>query len=123
VVRHGREKVSCRCGEAISEAPAPFHPIACGRAGPELLAEVIFGKDGLHLPLNRQSVRFARGGVPIDVSTLADRVGAVAASLRPLTDTKPLARSGAMEGRARERLSTAEATCLPGTWPTWVALR
>ena len=86
VVQHVREKVTCRCCEAISEVPAPFHPIARGRAGPELLAEVIFGKYGLHLPLNRQSVRFAQEGVPIDVSTLADWVGAVAASLRPLTD-------------------------------------
>jgi transposase len=86
VVQHIREKVSCRRCEAISEAPAPFHPIARGRAGPNLLAEVVFGKYGLHLPLNRQSGCFAREGVPIDVSTLADWVGAVAASLQPLTD-------------------------------------
>jgi transposase len=86
VVRHVREKVSCRLCESINEAPAPFHPIARGRAGPNLLAEVVFGKYGLHLPLNRQSACFAREGVPIDVSTLADWVGAVAASLQPLTD-------------------------------------
>ena len=86
VVQHVREKVSCRCCEMIREAPAPFHPIARGRAGPQLLAEVVFGKYGLHLPLNRQSADFAREGVPIDVSTLADWVGAVAASLQPLTD-------------------------------------
>ncbi|MGV1014825.1 MAG: IS66 family transposase [Methyloceanibacter sp.] len=86
VVQHVREKVSCRSCEAISEAPAPFHPISRGRAGPNLLSEVVFGKYGLHLPLNRQSACFAREGVPIDVSTLADWVGAVAASLQPLTD-------------------------------------
>lgn len=85
VIQHVREKVSCRCCEAITEAPAPFHPIARGRAGPNLLAEVIFGKYGLHLPLNRQSACFAREGVELDVSTLADWVGAVAASLQPLT--------------------------------------
>lgn len=96
VIQHVREKVSCRCCEAISEAPAPFHPIARGRAGANLLAEVVYGKYGLHLPLNRQSVRFAREGVPIDVSTLADWVGAVAASLRPLTDAiEAHVRSGA----------------------------
>jgi transposase len=83
VVSHVREKVSCRCCEAIREAPAPFHPIARGRAGPNLLAEVIFGKYGMHLPLNRQSACFAREGIELDVSTLADWVGAVAASLRP----------------------------------------
>lgn len=85
VIQHVREKVSCRCCEAITEAPAPFHPIARGRAGPNLLAEVIFGKYGLHLPLNRQSACFAREGVELDVSTLADWVGAVAASLQLLT--------------------------------------
>jgi transposase len=85
VIQHVREKVSCRCCETINEAPAPLHPIARGRAGPNLLAEVIFGKYGLHLPLNRQSTSFAREGVPIDVSTLADWVGAVTASLQPLT--------------------------------------
>jgi transposase len=85
VVSHVREKVSCRVCEAVSEAPAPFHPIARGRAGPSLLAEVIFGKYGLHLPLNRQSTAFAREGIDLDVSTLADWVGAVAASLRPLS--------------------------------------
>jgi transposase len=86
VIQHVREKASCRCCEAISEAPAPFHPIARGRAGPNLLAEVIFGKYGLHLPLNRQSGCFAREGIALDVSTLADWVGAVAASLQPLTE-------------------------------------
>src|SRR3954468_14168359 len=50
VVQHVREKVSCRSCEAITEAPAPFHPIARGRAGPNLLAEVVFAKYGLHLP-------------------------------------------------------------------------
>ena len=85
VVQHVREKLSCRSCETISEAPAPFHPIARGRAGPNLLAEVVFGKYGLHLPLNRQSACFAGEGIAIDVSTLADWVGAVAASLQPLT--------------------------------------
>jgi transposase len=85
VIQHVREKVTCRSCESISEAPAPFHPIARGRAGPNLLAEVVFGKYGMHLPLNRQSGGFACEGVALDVSTLADWVGAVAASLQPLT--------------------------------------
>ncbi|MGE5713282.1 MAG: IS66 family transposase [Betaproteobacteria bacterium] len=86
VIQHVREKVSCRCCESISEAPAPFHPIARGRAGPNLLAEVVFDKYGRHLPLHRQSAGFAREGIDLDVSTLADWVGAVAASLQPLTE-------------------------------------
>lgn len=86
VIEHVREKMTCRRCEAITQPPAPFHPISRGRAGPNLLAEVVFGKFGLHLPLHRQSERFSREGVPIDVSTLADWVGAVTVSLRPLTD-------------------------------------
>ena len=86
VLQHVREKMSSRACEAISQPPAPFHPIARGRAGPNLLAEVVFGNFGLHLPLHRQSERFAREGVPIEVSTLADWVGAVTVALRPLTE-------------------------------------
>lgn len=84
VVQHVREKLSCARCETITEAPAPFHPIQRGRAGPNLLAEIIVGKYGLHLPLTRQSTAFAREGVELDVSTMADWVGAVAASLAPL---------------------------------------
>ena len=86
VVQHVREKMSCRSCETISQAPAPFHPIARGRAGPGLLADIAFAKFGLHLPLHRQSRNFAREGVPLDVSTLADWIGAVAAALRPLVE-------------------------------------
>jgi transposase len=46
----------------------------------------MFGKYGMHLPLHRQSERFAREGVPIEVSTLAGWVGAVTAGLQPLVD-------------------------------------
>ena len=84
VIQHVRERFSCRACETIAQEPAPFHPISRGRAGPELLAEVVFGKFGLHLPLHRQSERFAREGVPIEVSTLADWVGAVTTALTPL---------------------------------------
>ena len=84
VVEHVREKFTCRACESVTEPPAPSHPIARGRAGPNLLALVLASKFAQHLPLNRQSVTFAREGVEIDVSTLADWVGACAASLDPL---------------------------------------
>src|SRR5215213_712581 len=84
VVEHVREKVSCRSCEAISQPPAPSHPIARGRAGPHLLALVLAAKYGWHLPLTRQSAIYARGGVELDVSTLADWVGSSAAGLMPL---------------------------------------
>ncbi len=86
VVEHVREKVSCRACEAVSQPPAPSHPIARGRAGPKLLALVLAAKYGQHLPLTRQSAIYAREGVEIDVSTLADWVGAAAASLMPLVE-------------------------------------
>ena len=86
VIQHVREKFSCRSCEAITQPPAPSHPIARGRAGPALLAHVLFAKYGLHLPLNRQSAAYAREGVDLDVSTLADWVGAAAATLMPLIE-------------------------------------
>src|SRR3954451_7761599 len=86
VVQHVREKLVCRACEAITQPPAPSHPIARGRAGPKLLAHVLFAKYGLHLPLNRQSDVYQREGIELDVSTLADWVGASAATLMPLVD-------------------------------------
>lgn len=79
-----REKFTCRDCETISEPPAPFHVIARGRAGASLLAMILFEKYGTHQPLNRQSERYAREGVDLDVSTMADHVGAAAALLAPL---------------------------------------
>lgn len=86
VIQHVREKFSCRACEAISQPPAPFHPISRGRAGPRLLAHILFAKYGLHLPLNRQSTTYAHEGIALDVSTLADWVGAAAVTLRPLVE-------------------------------------
>jgi transposase len=68
VIQHVREKLSCRACEAISQPPAPSHPIARGRAGPKLLADILFSKYGLHLPLNRQSAVCVREGIDLDVS-------------------------------------------------------
>ena len=84
VVEHVREKFSCRHCEAITQPPAPSHSIARGRAGPNLLALVLVSKYGHHLPLNRQSDIYAREGVGIDVSTLADWVGSSVATAMPL---------------------------------------
>jgi transposase len=79
-----REKFSCRDCERISEPPAPFHVIPRGRIGASLLAMILFEKYGCHQPLNRQSERYAREGVDLDLSTLADLVGTAAAVLTPL---------------------------------------
>jgi transposase len=84
VIQTVREKFSCRSCETITQPPAPFHPIARGRAGPELLATIMHGKFGEHQPLNRQSERFACEGIDLSVSTLADWVGACTTALSPL---------------------------------------
>jgi transposase len=84
VIQTVREKFLCRACETINQPPAPFHPIARGRAGPNLLAMILDAKFGNHQPLNRQSEVYAREGIDLDVSTLADWVGACTATLSPL---------------------------------------
>ena len=84
VIQHVREKFTCRDCEKISQAPAPFHVLARGWAGPSLLAMILFEKFGQHQPLNRQADRYAREGVPLSLSTLADQVGGCCAVLAPL---------------------------------------
>ncbi len=84
VIQTIREKFTCRDCEKISQAPAPFHATPRGWAGPNLLATVLLEKFGQHQPLNRLSERFAREGVELSVSTLADQVGACAAALGPI---------------------------------------
>jgi transposase len=86
VIQTVREKVSCRDCESIHQPPAPFHVTPRGWAGPNLLAQILFEKYGQHQPLNRQAERYAREGVPLSLSTLADQVGACAFALKPLYD-------------------------------------
>jgi transposase len=86
VIQTVREKFTCRDCEKISQPPAPFHPTLRGWAGPNLLAMVLFEKFGQHQPLNRQAERYAKEGVEISLSTLADQVGACAAALQPIHD-------------------------------------
>jgi len=84
VTEHVREKFSCRSCEKITQPPAPFHTIARGFAGPSLLAMMLVEKYANHQPLNRQSEHYAREGIELSVSTMADHVGACAAALKPL---------------------------------------
>jgi transposase len=86
VIQTVREKFTCRHCETITQPPAPFHPIARARAGASLLAMILYAKFGEHQPLNRQSVSYAREGIELDTSTLADWVGACAATLIPLVE-------------------------------------
>jgi transposase len=84
VIQHVREKFACRDCEKISQAPAPFHVIPRGWAGPSLLAMIAFEKFGQHQPLNRQAERYVKEGVPLSLSTLADQVGAVCTVMQPI---------------------------------------
>ena len=84
VIQTVREKFTCRACEAITQPPAPFHVTPRGFMGPNLLATILFEKFGQHQPLNRQSERYAREGIDLAVSTLADQVGAATVALKPL---------------------------------------
>lgn len=84
VIQTVREKFACRDCEKITQPPAPFHVVPRGWAGPSFLAMLLFEKYGQHQPLNRQADRFAREGVPLSVSTLADQVGAASFALMPI---------------------------------------
>lgn len=86
VVQHVRPKLSCRSCEAITQAPAPSLPIERGLAGPGLLAHVLVAKYCDHLPLYRQAEIYARAGIDLDRSTMADWVGQSARLLRPLVE-------------------------------------
>jgi transposase len=86
VIRQVRIKLACACCERIVQAAAPSRPIERCVAGPGLLAHVLVSKYGDHLPLYRQSEIYAREGVELDRSTLADWVGGTSRLLEPLVE-------------------------------------
>ena len=86
VVQHVRGSFSCRACDTVLQAPAPFHAIARGRAGPGLLAHIMVAKFDDHLPLYRQAEIFARDGVTLETSSLSGWVGATATALMPLVE-------------------------------------
>jgi len=86
VIRICRPKYGCRSCGKLHQAAAPERPIAKGLATPGLLAHVLVSKYCDHLPLYRQSQMFARQGVELDRSTLANWVGGAAWWLEPLRD-------------------------------------
>jgi transposase len=45
---------------------------------------IAFEKFGQHQPLNRQAERYAREGVPLSLSTLADQMGAICTVMQPI---------------------------------------
>jgi transposase len=87
VIVHVRPKLSCRACETITQPPMPSLPIERGLPGPGLLAHVLVSKYCDHLPLYRQSGIYARDGVEIDRSTMAEWVGHMAFLLEPLAQS------------------------------------
>ena len=108
VIQHVREKFTCRDCEKIGQALAPFHVTARGSAGPSLLAMMPLEKYGQHQPLNRQAERYAREGVPLSLSTLADQVGACCAVLILLRVVVEIADGGRQAVAAMLQGSAAE---------------
>ena len=100
VIRHVRPKLSCRVCETIVQSPMPSLPIERGRPGAGLLAHVLVAKYADHLPLYRQSGIYAREGVELERSTLADWVGRCVALLDPLIEAlrKDVLSSTALHG-------------------------
>ncbi|SFQ35526.1 Transposase [Bradyrhizobium sp. Ghvi] len=84
VIETYARKFTCRDCEKISQPPAPFHATPRGFIGPQLLATMLFDKFGMHIPLNRQSVRFKAERIDLPLSTLADQVGHGTFAVMPL---------------------------------------
>jgi transposase len=82
-----RPKYACRtCQDGVIQAPAPARLIEGGLPTEALISHVLIAKYADHLPLYRQAQIFARQGVALDRSTLADWVGRAAFLLRPVRD-------------------------------------
>ncbi len=86
VIRHVRPKMACAACERIVQVEAPSRPIARGLATAGVLAHILTAKYADHLPLYRQSQIYAREGVELERSTLADWVGGCFTLLDPLVD-------------------------------------
>ena len=82
-----RPRYGCRsCESAVVQAPAPARIVEGGLPTEALIAQVLVSKYADHLPLYRQAQIYARQGIQLDRSTLADWVGQAAWYLRPLRD-------------------------------------
>jgi transposase len=86
VLRHIRGKYACACCQTIQAAPMPAQIIDKGIPAPGLLAQVVIAKHDDHLPLYRQSEIYARSGVHIARSSMAQWVGICGVRLAPLAD-------------------------------------
>jgi len=82
-----RPKYGCRaCTDVVVQAPAPARLVEGGLPTEATVAQVLVAKYADHLPLYRQAQIYARQGINLDRSTLADWVGRAAWHLRPVHD-------------------------------------
>lgn len=86
VIRHVRPRYTCGGCDTTVQAPTPSLPIERGKPGPGLVAHVLTAKFCDYLPLHRQSEIYAREGVEIARSTMADWVGKSADLMAPLVE-------------------------------------
>ena len=86
VHRHIRGKYACSCCRTIQAAPMPAQIIDKGLPAPGLLAQVVIAKHDDHLPLYRQTEIYARSGVHIARSSMAQWVGICGVRLAPLAE-------------------------------------
>jgi transposase len=84
VLRHIRGKYACACCQSIQAAPMPAQIIDKGIPAPGLLAQVVVAKHDDHLPLYRQTEIYARSGVHIPRSSMAQWIGICGVRLAPL---------------------------------------
>ena len=84
VLRHIRGKYVCACCQTIQAAPMPAQIIDKGIPAPGLLAQVVVAKHDDHLPLYRQTEIYARSGVHIPRSSMAQWIGICGLRLAPL---------------------------------------
>lgn len=125
VDRHIRPACSCRKCETMVQAPMPELPIPRGMVDASFLAHILIAKFCDHLPLYRQAEIYARLGLDIDRSQLAEWLGHVAWLLRPLVE---LIAAHVMAGRVIHADDTPVDVLAPGTGKTktgrlWVYLR
>ena len=86
VIRHVRPKLACPTCERIVQVEAPSRALLRSYAGPGLLAHILTAKYCDHLPLYRQSVIYAREGVGLERSTMAQWVGGCFELFNPLLE-------------------------------------
>lgn len=96
----------CRACEWIGQPPAPYHAILRGWVGTRPIVVLVLEKHGQHQSLNRQAEQFARGGVELRLSTLADPIGHAAVAWPP--------NNSLIESRVRTALrANGDATTAP----------